>query len=308
MHTAYISHPSCLRHEMGIDHPESPERLSSIADRLLARGVLDYLQTYTAPSATLEQIGRAHTSHYIDEIFNTAPLSGYRGIDPDTCMNQHTLEAARHAAGALVLATDLVLRKEVTRAFCAVRPPGHHAESDAAMGFCFFNNIAIGIHHAFQLHDLERILLVDFDVHHGNGSEEIFANDSRVLMVSTFQSQLYPFSGEKPLGSNMVNVPLMTRSQGEAMRLAVEEQWWPAVRDFQPQLIYVSAGFDAHIEDDMGNLGWRDADYSWLTKQLVQMSEEYCEGRLISTLEGGYAIPALSRCVENHVRILADIH
>ena len=307
MKTAYISHPSFVRHEMGADHPECPARLTGIADRLLARGTLDYVHSYIAPAATLAQLGRAHSSLYVDEIFNAAPHSGYVRLDPDTLMNPHTLEAARHAAGALVQATDLVLSREVQRAFCAVRPPGHHAERAKAMGFCFFNNVAVGIRHALDVYGLERVLLVDFDVHHGNGSEEILANDERVLMVSTFQSQLYPFNGEQALGSNMVNVPLAARTHGDAMRVAVEQTWWPAVRAFQPQLIYVSAGFDAHIEDDMGNLGWRDADFTWLTQQLVLMANECCEGRLISTLEGGYALAALARCVDNHVRILADI-
>ncbi|RCS59893.1 histone deacetylase family protein [Parvibium lacunae] len=307
MHTAYLTHPACVRHDMGAEHPECPERLIAIHDRLVGQGTMDYLQSYTAQPATLAQLSRAHTSLYVDEVVNAAPTTGYLRLDPDTQMNSHTLEAALCAAGAVVQATDLVLSGTVQRAFCAVRPPGHHAERSATMGFCFFNNAAVGIRHALDVHGLERVLLVDFDVHHGNGSEDILANDERVLMVSTFQTQLYPFSGENPLGKNMLNVPLPPRTGGDLLRQAVLNDWWPAVNAFKPQLIYVSAGFDAHLEDDMGNLGWRDADYAWLSHELVNMANTHCAGRLISTLEGGYAIAALARCVNQHVRILADL-
>ena len=219
-------------------------------------------------------------------------------------MNPHSLSAALHAAGAAVLATDLVVAGEVNRAFCAVRPPGHHAERDAAMGFCFFNNVAVGIRHAQRHHGIARIALVDFDVHHGNGSEDILAGDDQVLMVSTFQHPLYPYLGEVPKGANMVNVPLAPRTRGDALRKVVEERWMPALEAFRPELLFISAGFDAHRDDDMANLGWVEADYAWITARLVEVAERYAKGRMVSMLEGGYALDALGRSVASHVGVM----
>ncbi len=302
--TAYITHPSCLKHEMGVDHPECPARLDVINDYLLSQGLLGMMPTYEAPAATREQLLRAHTAHYLAEIEALSPREGYAQLDPDTKMNPYTLTAARHAAGAAVLATDLVIAGEVTSAFCAVRPPGHHAERDQGMGFCFFNNVAVGIRHAQRQHGLTRIALVDFDVHHGNGSEDILAGDDEVLMVSTFQHPLYPYLGEIPKGTNMLNVPLAPRTYGDAMRTIVTERWLPALNAFRPELIYISAGFDAHRDDDMANLGWVEADYAWLTARLVEVAERHAQGRIISMLEGGYALHALARSVGAHVGVL----
>ena len=307
MKSAYISHPSSTRHDMGEGHPECPDRVSVIADRLLMRGVLDFMESFEAPAATPEQLGRAHDALYVAEILAKSPASGYVQIDPDTTMNPHTVNAALHAAGAAVLATELVAQGGVQRAFCNVRPPGHHAERHAAMGFCFFNNVAVGIRHALDVLGLSRIALVDFDVHHGNGSEDIFAGDDRVLMVSTFQSRLYPFNGEEARGPNMCNVPLMPYSDGSALREAVSSHWLPALHAFRPQMIFVSAGFDAHREDDMSHLGWTDADYGWVTQQLVEVAEEHADGRIVSMLEGGYHLAALARSVELHVRTLIEL-
>ena len=307
MKAAYISHISSTRHDMGEGHPECPDRVSVIADRLLMRGVLDYMESFEAPQATREQLGRAHDALYVAELLSKAPTAGYVQLDPDTAMNPHTATAALHAAGAAVLATELVARGGFSRAFCNIRPPGHHAERGAAMGFCFFNNVAVGMRHALDVLGLERVALIDFDVHHGNGSENIFAGDERVLMVSTFQSRLYPFNGEQALGPNMCNVPLAPYSDGIALREAVSSRWLPALRAFRPQMLFVSAGFDAHREDDMSHLGWTDADYAWVTKQLVTVADECCEGRIVSVLEGGYALPALARSVEQHVRTLIDL-
>jgi acetoin utilization deacetylase AcuC-like enzyme len=307
MKAAYISHISSTRHDMGEGHPECPDRVSVIADRLLMRGVLDYMESFEAPQATREQLGRAHDALYVAELLSKAPTAGYVQLDPDTAMNPHTATAALHAAGAAVLATELVARGGFSRAFCNIRPPGHHAERGAAMGFCFFNNVAVGMRHALDVLGLERVALIDFDVHHGNGSENIFAGDERVLMVSTFQSRLYPFNGEEALGPNMCNVPLAPYSDGVALREAVSSRWLPALRDFRPQMLFVSAGFDAHREDDMSHLGWTDADYGWVTRQLVAVADEWCEGRIVSVLEGGYALPALARSVEQHVRTLIDL-
>jgi acetoin utilization deacetylase AcuC-like enzyme len=289
---------------MGPDHPECPERLDAIHNCLLARGFLDLMVPYEAPEVTHQQLLRAHTAHYVAEIESMVPVDGHVQVDPDTQMNPHTIAAARRAAGAAVLATDLVARGEVQSAFCAVRPPGHHAGRDSAMGFCFFNNVAVGIRHALREHGIERVALVDFDVHHGNGSEDILANDDQVLMVSTFQHPLYPYCGEVAKGTNMVNVPLPPRTSGEQLREAVTQNWLPALERFRPQMIFISAGFDAHREDDMANLGWVDADYAWLTARTVEVANTHAQGRIVSVLEGGYALDALGRSVAAHVGVM----
>ena len=221
MPCAWITHRDCLLHEMGEGHPECPERLDAISDHLLAQGGMGLLIPYDAPTATVEQLERAHTARHVTEILAASPREGYVHVDPDTSMNPHTVKASLRAAGAAVLATDLVLKGEVRSAFCAVRPPGHHATRDAPMGFCFFNNAAVGIRHALDFHGLERVALVDIDVHHGNGSEDILAGDERVLMVSTFQQRLYPHCGEAPAGPNILSVPLAPYSRGDALRAAV---------------------------------------------------------------------------------------
>jgi len=305
MTCAYITHPACRRHEMGEGHPECPERLDAISDHLLSTGVMGLLVPYDAPEATREQLGRAHASLYVSEIFAASPARGHVQIDPDTSMNPATLQAALHAAGAVVLATDLVVAGEVDRAFCAVRPPGHHASRSAAMGFCFFNNVAVGIRHALDVHGLQRVALVDFDVHHGNGSEDILAGDDRVLMVSTFQRDIYPYLGDIPLGPNMVNVGLPAGATGEALQEAFEYAWKPRLDEFRPELIFVSAGFDGHRADEMGGLRWVEEDYAWITRRIGEVADRHCRGRVISTLEGGYDLFALARSVAAHVRALA---
>jgi len=306
MPCAWITHRECLLHEMGQGHPECPERLDAISDHLLAQGIMSLLIPFDAPEATLEQLERAHTAHHVMEILAASPGQGYVHVDPDTAMNPHTVKAALRAAGAAVLATDLVLRREVRSAFCAVRPPGHHATRDAPMGFCFFNNVAVGIRHALDVHGLERVALIDIDVHHGNGSEDILASDPRVLMASTFQRGLYPFQGEEPKGLNMVNVGLPAGAGGEQLRAAVQEYWMPALDAFHPQLIYISAGFDAHQADDMAGMRWVESDYAWVTRELVKVANRHCDGRVVSMLEGGYHLHALARSVAAHVRELVS--
>lgn len=301
---AYITHPDCARHEMGADHPECPERLGAINDMLLVKGLLDYMAPYDAPLATLEQLSHAHSSLYVSELLDASPTEGYHRVDPDTEMNPFTVKAALRAAGAAVHATDLVLSGQAPSAFCSVRPPGHHAERDKAMGFCFFNNVAVGIRHAFTQHALERVALIDFDVHHGNGSEDIFRGDERVLMCSIFEQGIYPFTGDNATGPNMVNVGMPSRSSGDVFREAVTTHWLPALDAFQPQLIYISAGFDAHREDDMGNLGLVEADYEWVTRQLMKVAQRHCQGRIISCLEGGYVLSPLARSVAAHIKVL----
>jgi acetoin utilization deacetylase AcuC-like enzyme len=301
---AYITHADCARHEMGPHHPECPERLGAINDLLLVKGLLDYMNSYDAPLATPEQLAHAHSSLYVSELMDASPTEGYHKVDPDTDMNPFTIKAALRAAGAAVLATDLVLSGEVPTAFCCVRPPGHHAERAAAMGFCFFNNVAVGIRHALTVHGVERVALIDFDVHHGNGSEDIFRGDDRVLMCSIFEQGLYPFTGEEATGPNMVNVGLPSRSGSDKFREAVTKHWLPALDAFAPQLIYISAGFDGHREDDMGNLGLVEADYEWVTQQLMAVARRYCQGRVISCLEGGYVLSPLARSAAAHVKVL----
>ena len=307
MKFAYITHPDCARHEMGPHHPECPDRVTVIHDRLRASGLLDFAAIYEAPAATLEQLDRAHTHAHVLETQALSPQQGYAAIDPDTSMNPHTWNAARRAAGAAVLATDLVHSGSATRVFCNVRPPGHHATRSAAMGFCFFNNIAVGMRHALDVLGVERVALIDFDVHHGNGSEDIVAGDERILMLSTFQSPLYPYIGETPSAGNLVNVPLPPYSDGTALRAAVLERWLPALNDFRPQMLFISAGFDAHYEDDISQLRWRDDDYAWVTRELVTAAGRHAQGRIVSMLEGGYALDALARSVERHVRELMEI-
>jgi acetoin utilization deacetylase AcuC-like enzyme len=306
MRVAYLSHPSSLLHEMGAGHPECPERLAAIHDRLVQRGLMDQLICESAPRVSEEQILRAHTQAYWEELQHAAPHHGYHMLDADTAMNSHSLQAALHAAGAAVRAVDLVCAGDVDRAFCAVRPPGHHALSYQAMGFCMLNNVAIAVRHALARYGLERVALIDFDVHHGNGSEEILAGDPGVLMLSTFQSPLYPGSGDQPLADNMINVALPPYSDGSVMRQAVKDHWWPALRVFAPQLIVVSAGFDAHRADDLAQLGWIDADYAWLSQEITMMANMFCQGRVVSSLEGGYDLGALARCTELHVQALLD--
>ncbi len=304
MSTAFISHPSFLLHEMGPQHPECPERLTAIRDRLIATGIDGHLVHHDAPRATREQVLRAHDARYVDRLEAASPASGLAYLDPDTALNPHSLDAAWHAAGALVLATDLVMEGRVDNAFCAVRPPGHHAVRDRAMGFCIFDSVAVGALHALESHGLERVAIVDFDVHHGNGTEEIFAGDERVLMVSTFQYPLYPYSGVEPLGDNMRNVPLAPGSDGAKLREAVERVWLPALGAFEPQAIYISAGFDAHREDPLAGLAFTEQDFAWVTRRLLEVAARHSQGRVVSTLEGGYALSALGRSVAEHVREL----
>ncbi|MDD2976272.1 histone deacetylase family protein [Aquabacterium sp.] len=304
MLSAYITHPDCTRHEMGPHHPECPERLGAINDMLLTKGLLDYMAPYDAEPATVDQLERAHAALYVQELIAASPTEGYHHVDPDTSMNPHTLQAALRAAGAVVQATDLVLGGKAPSAFCNIRPPGHHAERDSAQGFCFFNNVAVGIRHALDVHGLQRVALIDFDVHHANGSEDILMGDERVLMCSIYEKGLFPDSGESHDGPNMVNVGLPARVGSDAFREAVLEQWLPALDAFAPQLIYISAGFDAHREDDMGNLALVETDYAWVTQQIMRLADRHCRGRVISCLEGGYALSALARSTAAHVRSL----
>ena len=307
MSTAFITHPDCLKHDMGAGHPEQPARLSAIEDQLIASGIDGYLQRYEAPLATDEQLARVHPAEYVGAIREAAPQSGTVHLDPDTAMNVHSLNASLRAAGAGVLAIDLIFENKVQNAFCSVRPPGHHACRARPMGFCIFNNVAVAARHAMQAYGIGRVAIIDFDVHHGNGTEDIFQNDAHVLMASTFQHPSYPYSGTDDPAPNMVNVPLAAGTGSREFREAVLESWIPALDGFKPQLVLFSAGFDAHAEDDMAMLRLSDADYAWVTQQVKGVADRHAQGRIVSLLEGGYALSALGRSVVQHVRVLAGL-
>ncbi|SBS27577.1 Histone deacetylase-like amidohydrolase [Marinomonas spartinae] len=304
MTTAYLTHYHCDKHHMGDEHPESPMRLAAIQDRLIAGQLLDFLRWIEAKPATLEQIIAAHDMDYVNAIFAKAPKEGSVELEPETLMMPHTLEAATHAAGALVQAVDLVMGGEMNNAFCSVRPPGHHAEHDRAMGFCFFNNIAVGAKHALDKHALSRVAIVDFDVHHGNGTEQIFSGDDRVLYASSYQHPFYPYSDPGDSHDNILHMPLEAGSTGEVFRQMYTEQLFPALEVFQPELIMISAGFDAHKADPMGQLRLDDSDYTWVTDQLMAVADRHCQGRIVSVLEGGYNLDSLGRAAYCHIRRL----
>jgi acetoin utilization deacetylase AcuC-like enzyme len=314
--TGYFTHPDCRKHEMGPGHPECPERLDAIEDRLLASGVGLALERREAPEAAIGDIELAHSRMHVaamrglgqelaDEINAGGP--SYSQIDPDTAMNVHSWSAMTRAAGAALAATDAVIAGELENAFCAVRPPGHHACRDRAMGFCFFNNIAIAAKYALERHGLQRVAVVDFDVHHGNGTEDILGGDPRALMVGIFQHPFYPYTGHDSHAANMVNLPVPAYTRGMDIRELIEQEWMPRLEAFRPQMIFISAGFDAHREDDLGQLRLVEADYTWITMRVKDIAKKYASGRIVSSLEGGYNLSALGRSVEAHLRVLADL-
>jgi acetoin utilization deacetylase AcuC-like enzyme len=307
MHTAYITHPSCLKHDMGSDHPECPARIHAIEDQLIASGLLQFLDQHVARAASREELGRVHTPDYIESVFQLSPTAGLVYLDGDTAMNPHTLEAALHAAGAAVQAVDLVLSGKAANAFCNIRPPGHHAGRSGAAGFCIFNNVALAAAHALECHGLQRVAIADFDVHHGNGTEDIFHDDPRVMLCSTFRHPYYPHMGAHSGNEHIINVPLPAGTAGAEFRAAVMAQWLPALERFQPQLLLISAGFDAHREDEMGGFALSDADYIWVSKLLKEFAGRCCAGHIVSVLEGGYALHALGRCALAHIKVLADL-
>lgn len=296
MTVTVFSHASCTQHDLGKDHPEQPARLYAIADQLISSGLEYVIRQQDATPASDEQLALAHDPMYIDQVIAKAPTQGMIWLDDDTAMMEKSLRAARHAAGAVINAVDLVMKNHDQQAFCAVRPPGHHAESAQAMGFCLFNNIAVGTAYALQHYKLQRIVIVDFDVHHGNGTEQIFKNDQRVLFCSSFEHPFYPFT-DPTCQANLLKLPLTGNSTGDEFRQKATIQWLEAIREFQPQLIMVSAGFDAHIEDEMAHLKWTEADYHWIAAELKKIADQYCDGRIVACLEGGYALSALGRSV-----------
>lgn len=295
---AWITHPACGLHQMGPDHPESPQRLAAIEDRLIASGLRDFLLRMEAPAAPVEALERVHDSAHVRRILDANCSAGEIQIDADTLMNVHSHEAALRAAGAGLLAVDLVLSGKAALAFCAVRPPGHHAERGRAMGFCFFNNIAVAAAYALT-RGLSRVAILDFDLHYGNGTADIFKHDPRVLVCSTYQHPLYPYWESIAGASNLVDVALAPQSGSDAFRAAVVEHWLPRLEQFQPQLLLVSAGFDAHAADPMGDLQLRTDDYRWIGGVIQGVADACCDGRVVAMLEGGYELHALARSVES---------
>jgi len=302
MSIALISDPACKLHKMGDHHPEQPARLDAINNRLIASGLEMVLLNYDAPQVTREQLLAVHDESYIDQVFDTSPDEGLAWLDGDTAMNPHTLQAALHAAGAAVFGVDLVMQQKASQVFCAVRPPGHHAEHNKAMGFCIFNNVAVGAYHAINEYGLKRVAIIDFDVHHGNGTEDIVAGDDRILFCSSFQHPYYPGPGFSLETPNILNLPLPALTDGEAFREAVIEAWLPKIESFMPELIMISAGFDGHREDDMAHFNLLEADYAWITRQLSQLATMSAKGRIVSCLEGGYELHSLARSVEAHIK------
>ena len=314
--TGYFSHADCLKHEMGPGHPECPERLDAIEKQLQTSDVQDWLDRREAPLAAIGDLELAHdrmlvaairglSDQLADDVLAGGP--GYAQIDPDTALNSHTWTAALRAAGAAIAATDAVMAGDMASAFCAVRPPGHHAEHDTAMGFCFFNNIAIAAKYALERHGLKRVAVVDFDVHHGNGTEDIVRGDKRMLMVSFFQHPLFPFSGADTAEPNMVNLPVPANTRGMDIREMIEMMWLPRLDAFKPEMIFISAGFDAHRDDRLGQLNLNEQDFAWITDRIKQVANRHAKGRIVSSLEGGYSLGALGRSVEAHLRVLAGL-
>jgi acetoin utilization deacetylase AcuC-like enzyme len=292
---------------MGAHHPECPARIHAIEDQLIASGLFGYLQHHEAPEVTREQLLRVHAAAYVDAIAAAAPQQGRVELDGDTSMNPYSYPAALRAAGAAVLGVDLVMAGRVENAFCNIRPPGHHAERARAMGFCIFNNVAVAAAHALEAHGLNRVAIADFDVHHGNGTEEMFHDDARVMLCSTFQHPFYPYVGADSGNDHMINVPLAAGTGSEGFREAVTGRWLPALEEFKPELLLISAGFDAHREDDMSMLRLADADYAWVTEQLKQLAYKHCQRRIVSTLEGGYELHALGRSATAHIKVLSGL-
>ena len=314
--TGYFTHPSCRKHEMSPGHPECPERLDAIDDRLMASGLDIALDHRTATAASVTDIELAHDRMYVAairglnaELKEQIEAGGAETlqIDPDTSINMFTWEAALNAAGAAIDATDAVMAGEIPNAFCAIRPPGHHACHNQAGGFCFFNNVAIAAKYALERHNLKRVAIVDFDVHHGNGTEDIVKGDDRILMVSFYQHPFYPMDWAHSDAKNLVNLPVPAYTKGMDIREMIEAAWMPRLEAFEPELILISAGFDAHREDDMGQLGLVESDYAWMTGRIMDVARRHAQGRVISCLEGGYVMSSLSRSVEAHIRVMADV-
>jgi len=305
MTTLLFSHQSCLDHDPGAYHPESPARLHAVL-AALAAPEFSRLQRREAPAAAIDDLARVHPQRFVERLLAAVPREGHVAIDADTVMSPASGSASLHAAGAVVAAVDAVVAGEADNAFCAVRPPGHHAEPTRAMGFCLFNNVAVGALRAREVHGLERVAVIDFDVHHGNGTQARFADDASLFYGSTHQFPLYPGTGaasETGIG-NIVNVPLPPMSGSRQFRLGMTRELLPALDAFRPKMLLISAGFDAHRSDPLAQLMLEEADYTWITERLIEIARRHAAGRVVSTLEGGYDLAALGTSAAAHVRVL----
>lgn len=308
MACALYTHADSLRHLTPPGHPEQVDRMHAVL-RALDSAEFSGLLRRDAPVADPADILRVHPQSHLDAVAASVPLTGFNALDGDTFLSPGSLDAAMRAVGGVCAAVDAVISGQARNAFAAARPPGHHAEAGRAMGFCLFSNVAIAAKRALDVHGLDRVAIVDFDVHHGNGTQDVVWDDPRILFVSSHQWPLYPGTGrasETGAHGNVVNVTLPARSGGAEMRAAYDTQVWPELEEFEPQLLLVSAGFDAHADDPLANLMWREADFAWLTRRLCQIAEAHCDGRLVSSLEGGYDLEALGASVAAHVRVLME--
>lgn len=302
----YVTHPDCQCHDNGCDHPENAQRYAQVEDALYSAQLMDYILYRQARQASDEDILRVHTPHFLATLKKHIPTIGLVGLDDDTGLSPGTLDAARFASGAVLTAVDAVMQGEAQRAFCNVRPPGHHAEVDAPMAFCIVNNVAIGAAYAKAEYGLNKIAILDIDVHHGNGTESYVRIEPSVYLISNFQTDAYPFvSGESDL-DNMYKIALPAQTTGDAWHAAWQDAWaW--LQDIQPDLLFVSAGFDGHSMDPMANWQLHETDYAQWTHELVRQANALCQGRVISVLEGGYNLTSLGLCVRAHVKALAEL-
>ena len=309
MSTAIYSHPECSRHDMGEWHPESPARLQAIEDQLILARLDGLLERREAPLAEIPAILRNHTEGALALVRdNTPKLEGeLYPLDGDTMLCSHSYQAALRAAGAALAATDAVIAGAIANAFCAIRPPGHHARPTEPMGFCLFNNVAIAARHALESHGLARVAIIDFDVHHGNGTADAFRDDPRVMMASFYQHPFYPYSPVEAQGESWVNIAVPAGSRGDVVRQLITAHWLPALHAFRPEMVFISAGFDAHRDDDLGGMGLVEDDYAWITTQIMEVAKLHANGRIVSCLEGGYNLSALARSVVAHVKTLAGL-
>lgn len=303
--TAFISHPDTLLHVMDGNHPESPARITAIKNAVLSSDLKQKLQFYDAPAATKAQLLGVHSENYVEYIHNISPKAGLVRLDGDTTMGPMSLSAALHASGAVIMATDLVISGKADNAFCCVRPPGHHAGRANSAGFCIFNHIAVGVAHALEKHQLKRAAIIDFDVHHGDGTEDIFKDNPNVMLCSTFQHPFYPHRGAETRSKNMINVPMNAQANGENFKKVFETEFKPALEAFKPEIVFVSAGFDAHINDPLADLALTTNDYVWVTEFIKDIAKKYAKNRIISSLEGGYHLPSLSESAWAHINSLA---
>ncbi|MEP1553112.1 MAG: histone deacetylase family protein [Paraglaciecola sp.] len=298
--------PKCNLHNMGPEHPEEPARMHKINDQIISSGLEPVVHFAYAKAAPISALERAHDKDFVKSVFDKAPKDPDERVwlDEDTIMMYRSLDAALHAAGAVVDAVDLVMSGQTKSVFCAVRPPGHHAGRASSSGFCIFNNVAIGAMHALEKYGLDRVAIIDFDVHHGDGTQDIVKDDERILFGSSFQHPFFPFCGDEPSREGIINVPVPAGTSPEDYRELIKH-WFTAIDEFRPQLIFISAGFDSHAEDDMGHLRLVESDYAWITENLKNLAEKHCKGRIVSVLEGGYALSALARSVVAHVKVLS---